>query len=68
MEKSYRAYLPSSEHNRNIYTKAPALTYSFHELGDEFSLVGITVILPELRLSIQQYFNIVDYVDSLYSQ
>jgi hypothetical protein len=39
--------------------KAPELAFSFHELGDEASL-------PDLRLLIQQYFDIVDYVVSLY--
>jgi hypothetical protein len=60
MEKLYRVHLPSNEYNHHIYAKAPTLTYSFH--GS--SLVGIAVILPELRLLIQQYFNIVDYVCS----
>jgi hypothetical protein len=41
--------------------KAPELAFSFHELGDEASL-------PDLRLLIQQYFDIVDYVVSLYGQ
>jgi hypothetical protein len=64
MEKLYRVHLPSNEYNHHVYAKAPTLTYSFHELGDGSSLVGIAVILPELRLLIQQYFNIVDYVCS----
>jgi hypothetical protein len=48
----------------HVYAKAPAF---FHELSDEASLVGI-VALPELRLLIQQYFNIMDYVVSPYGQ
>jgi hypothetical protein len=58
MEKPYRANLLSSEYNHHIYANAHALPYSFHELGDETSLVGIAVFLP----------NIVDYVGSLYGQ
>jgi hypothetical protein len=55
MKKPYRAYLLSSEYNHHVYAKAPALAYSFQELGDEVSLVGILLL-------IQQYFDIVDYV------
>ena len=49
-----------------IYAKATALDYSFHKLGNEASLVGVAAILLELRLLIQQYFDVVDYVGSLY--
>jgi hypothetical protein len=66
LEKHYRALLLSSKYNHHVYTKAPAFIYSFHELGDEASLVGIAAILPELCLLIQQYFDIVDYIGSLY--
>ena len=52
----------------HVNAKAPALAFSFNELGDEASLVGIAVILPELRLLIQQYFDIMDNVGSLYGQ
>ena len=68
MEKHYRAHLLSREYNHHVYAKAPTRAYSFHELGDEASLVGIAAILPELCLLIQQYFDIVDYVGSLYGQ
>jgi hypothetical protein len=53
----------------HIYSEASitTLAFSFHELGDEASLVAIT-ILQELRLLIQQYFDNVDYVGSLYGQ
>jgi len=67
MEKHYRARLLSSEYNHHMYAKAPPLAYSFHELCDKAPLVGSSVILPELRLLIQQYFDIVDYVGSLYA-
>ena len=54
MEKPYRVHLLSSEENYHVYVKVPALVYSFHELGDEASLiVGIATILPELHLLIQ---------------
>ena len=46
MEKTYSAHLFSSEYHHIAYVQCPALTYSFHELGDEASLVGITAILP----------------------
>jgi hypothetical protein len=49
-----------------VHAKATALVYSFHKLGNEASLVGIAAIFLELRLLIQQYFDIVDYVGSLY--
>jgi hypothetical protein len=69
MEKPYRVHLLSSEENYHVYVKVPALVYSFHELGDEASLVvGIVTILPELHLLIQQYFDIADYFGSLYGQ
>jgi hypothetical protein len=55
-------HLLGSEHNQHVYTKTPTLAYSFHELGDEVSFVGIVAILPELRLLIQQYFDIVYYI------
>ena len=66
--RTFRAHLVSSEYNHHVYTKALTLSYSFHELVDEASLAGIAAILPELRLLIQQYFYIVDYVGSLYGQ
>jgi hypothetical protein len=52
MEKPYRAHLLSSDYNHHVYAKAPTLVYLFHEIGDEVPLVGITAILPELRLLI----------------
>jgi len=55
-------HLLGSEHNNHVYTKTPTLAYSFHELGDEASFVGIVANLPELRLLIQQYFDIVYYI------
>jgi len=61
----YRAYLPSSEHNHHAYAKAHALAYSVRELGDEAYLVGITVMLPGMRILFQQYFGIVYCVWSL---
>jgi hypothetical protein len=44
----------------NIYSvaDATALVYLFHELEYGLSLVGIASILPQLRLLIQQYFDI----------
>jgi hypothetical protein len=62
-EKHCRTHLLSSECNYHVSAKAPALAYSFHELGAEASLVGIAAILPELPLLIQIYFDIVDFVD-----
>lgn len=59
MEKPYRAHLLNSEYNYHVYVKAPALAYSYHELGAEVSLVGIPAIFQELRLLIQQYFEVV---------
>jgi hypothetical protein len=59
MEKPYHAHLLSNEYNHHVYAKAPTLAYSSHELGEEASLVGIAAILSELRLLIQQYFDIV---------
>ena len=44
--------------------KSTALVYLFHELGYEASLVGIPAILPQLRLLIQQYFDITAYGQS----
>jgi hypothetical protein len=41
MEKPYRAHILSSECIHHLYAKAPSLTYSFHELGNEASLVEI---------------------------
>ena len=55
-------HLLGSEYNHHVYTKTPTLAYSFHELGDEASFVGIVANLPELRLLIQQYFDIVYYI------
>ena len=52
MEKPYRVHLLSSDYIHHVYVKAPTLVYSFHELGDENPLVGITAILPELHLLI----------------
>jgi hypothetical protein len=52
--RTFRAHLVSSEYNHHVYTKALTLSYSFHELVDEASLVGIAAILPELRLLIQE--------------
>jgi len=49
MEKPYRAHLLSSEYNYHVYAKASVLAYSFYELGDEVSFVGIATILAELR-------------------
>lgn len=67
LEKHYHAHLLSREYNHHVYTKTPALTtYSFHELGEKDSLVGSTTILPQKRLRIQQYVNIVDYIGSVY--
>jgi len=60
-KEHYRAHLLSSEQNHYAH----ALAYSFRELGDEVYLVGITVILPEMRLLFQQYFGIMDCVCSL---
>jgi hypothetical protein len=37
MEKLYRAHLLSSDYNHNVYATAPALTNSFHELGNKAS-------------------------------
>ena len=68
MGKPYHTHLLSSEYKHHVYTKAPALAYSFHDLGDEASLVKIAAILPELRLLIQHYFDIVNYVGSFYGQ
>ena len=65
MEKPYLTHLLSSEYNHHVYAKASALAYSFHKLGDEASLVGISAILPELYLLIQQYCDIMDYVGSV---
>jgi len=63
MEKlNKRTHLLSSEH----YQYGSAVAYSFNELVDETSPVGIATILPELRLLIHQYFDIMDYVDSHY--
>ena len=62
-EKPCRTHLLSSECNYHVNAKAPALAYSFHELGAKASLVGIAAILPELPLLIQIYFDIVDFVD-----
>jgi hypothetical protein len=44
----------------NIYSvaDATALVYLFHELEYGLTLVGIAAILPQLRLLIQQYFDI----------
>ena len=47
MEKPYPAHLLSSKYIHHIYAKAPALAYSFHEPGNEASLVEIAAILPE---------------------
>ena len=54
IQKHYCTHLLSSEynHNHHVYIKADTLAYSFHELGDEASFVGIATILPELRLLI----------------
>ena len=62
--RTFRAHLVSSEYNHHVYTKALTLSYSFHELVDEASLVGIAAILPHLHLLIQQYFDITNYVGS----
>ena len=64
----WRSLLLSGEYNHHVYAKASELEYSFNELGHESSLVGIAAILPELLFLIQQYFDIVDYVGSLYGQ
>lgn len=42
-----RAHLLSSEYENHVYAKAFTLTFSFQELGDEVSLVGIVAIFPE---------------------
>ena len=68
IEKPYRAHFLNREYNHHVYAKAPALAYSFHELGDEASLMGSAAILPDQRLLVQQYLDIVDYVGSLYDQ
>jgi hypothetical protein len=47
-----------------ISSQTIALVYLLHELGYEASLVGNSAILPHLRLLIQQYFDIADYVGS----
>ena len=62
LKKHFHAHLLSSEDNHQAYAIAPTLAYSIHEPGDETSLVGIAAFLQELRLLIQQYFNIVHYV------
>jgi hypothetical protein len=54
MEKPYCTHLLSSEYNHFIYSKVPTL--------------GIAIILPELCLLIQQYFDTVDYTSLLYDQ
>ena len=50
----------------HIYSvaKATTLVYLFHERSYVASLVGIAAILIKLRLLIQQYFDIADYVGS----
>jgi hypothetical protein len=53
IEKPYRAHFLNREYNHHVYAKAPALAYSFQELGDEVSLVGILLL-------IQQYFDMLD--------
>ena len=68
MEMPLRAHLLSSERNHNFSAKAHTLAYLFHELRDEVSLLGITVMLPELLLLCQQYFDIVDCVCSLWGR
>jgi hypothetical protein len=50
------------------FAKFHALSHSFHDLGDKDLLVGIATDRPDLRLLIQQYFDIVDYFGSLYDQ
>jgi hypothetical protein len=54
----------------HIYSvaKATTLVYLFHERSYVASLVGIAAILIKLRLLIQQYFDIADYVVSSYRQ
>jgi hypothetical protein len=47
IEKPYRAHFLNREYNHHVYAKAPALAYSFHELGDEASLMGSAAILPD---------------------
>ena len=47
MDKRHRAHFLSSEYNHHIYAHAPTLASSFHELGDEASIVGIAAIIPE---------------------
>jgi len=47
IEKPYRAHFLNREYNHHVYAKAPALAYSFHELGDEATLMGSAVILPD---------------------
>jgi hypothetical protein len=49
-------HLLNSEHNHHAYGKAHALTYSFRELADEAYLVGITAMLPEMRLFFSAIF------------
>jgi hypothetical protein len=41
---------------------------SFHELGDEACLLGMATNSYKIAFRIQQYFDIMDYVDSLYGQ
>lgn len=64
MDKSYCIHLLK----HHGCTNAPALAYSFHDLISEAFLVEIAAILPELLSLILQYFDIMDYVSSLYGQ
>lgn len=68
MEKPFRTHLLSKEYNHNVYAKAPAHAYSFHELGDEACLLGMATNSSRIAFRIQQYFDIMDYVRSLYGQ
>ena len=51
-----------------VLTQRFAKFHSFHDLGHKDLLVGIVTVRPDLRLLIQQYFDIVDYFGSLYDQ
>ena len=50
-----------------LNAKIPVLTFSFYELGYKSFLVPIASFLSKLRLLLQHYFDIVDYVGSLYT-
>jgi hypothetical protein len=41
---------------------------AIYQICSKVPTLGIAIILPELRLLIQQYFDIVDYTSLLYDQ